>query len=501
MKKTFLAAFFLMAFGFGNAQNNTLLNGSFWKNNPTVESVKTEIAKGNNPAEQNGGFHDPVTMAINSKASNEVIQFLLAQKGNGVDKKTHHSRIYLQWAAAGGNLELVKYLLAKGSDIHYKESHGADAIQYAAQGGNKNIAVYDALIKAGANAKIKDEDGATLMMFTIANDEDLKLVDYWTSKGLSIKDKDNYGRTLADYAAKLGNIKIIDQLAAKGVKPTDQAFFFATQGSRSKQNGVEVYQALANQYGLKTNAISPTGATLLHSLVRRPNMDIINFVLSKGVDVSKVDNEGNTALMVASFGQDVNLLQTLLSKAQNINSINEKGESALTNAIANGSAEVVSFLIKNGADTKVIDKDGNNLVYYWFNSFKPTQEGRPGQAASQGVGDDFNEKLTLLKNAGLDVKEPQKNGNTLLHIAVAKDNLSLVKKAVELGVNINAQDADGNTALHKAALTAKNDKLLKELVVLGINKDLKTEFEETAFDLAKENEFLTNNKVSIDFLK
>ena len=495
MKKTLLAALFLVAFGFGKAQNNTLLNGGFWKNNPNLESVKAEIAKGNNPSEQNGGFHDPVTMAINSKASNDVIQFLLSQKGNGVDKKTHHSRIYLQWAAASGNIDLVNDLLARGSDVHYKESHGADAIQYAAQGGNKNIAVYEALIKSGANPKIKDEDGATLMMFTIANDEDLKLVEYWTSKGLSIKDKDSYGRTLADYAAKLGNFKIIDQLIAKGVKPTDHAFFFATQGSRAKQNGLDVYQTLANQYGLKPTAISPSGATVLHSLVRRPNADIINFVISRGVDVSKRDHEGNTALMLASAGKDVQLLETLLSKSKNINAVNENGESALTNAFGSGSAEVVSFLLKNGADSKVLDKDGNNLVYYWFNSFKPVQ----GPGAS--TGNDFNEKLDLLKNAGLDVRAAQKNGNTLLHVAVAKDNKMLVKKAVELGVDINAQDADGNTALHKAALTAKNDVLLKELVALGINKGLKTEFEETAYDLAKENEFLKNNNISIEFLK
>lgn len=500
MKKIVLAALFLVAFGFGKAQSNSLLDGGFWRTNPSLEAVKAEVAKGNNPAEQNGGFFDPITLAINAKVPNEVIFYLLDQKGNGVDKKTHHSRIYLQWAAAAGNLELVNKLLEKGSDINYKESHGADAIQYAAEGGNKNTAVFDALIKKGANPKIKDEEGATLLMKTIASDDELKLVEYWTSKGLSIKDKDNYGRTLADYAAKLGNFKIIDQLIAKGVKPTDQALFFATQGSRMKQNGVDVFQTLIEKYKLNPKAINPSGATLLHSLVRKPTSEVANFILSKGVDVSKLDNEGNSALMIAANGKDAKLIETLLSKASNVNVANEKGETALINAFANGSSEVAALLLKNGAQAKVVDKDGNNLVYYWFNSFKSAPQGRPGQAPVDS-GKDFNEKLVLLQNAGIDFKTPQKNGNTLLHLAIAKGDLGLVKKAVELGVDVNAQNEDGDSALHKAALTAKNDKLLKELVALGINKNLKTEFGETAYELAEANEFLKNNKVSIDFLK
>ena len=496
MRKTFFAALFIFASFLGKAQKNTLLDGGFWKNNPSIETVKTEISKGNDPAQQNPGFFDPVVMAINNKASNEVIEFLLAQNGNTVDKKTHHSRTYLQWAAAAGNLELVNLLIKKGSDVHYKDSHGASVIGYAAESGNQNTAVYDALIKAGVDPKEKNEDGANLIHLTIAHDTDLKLLDYFTSKGVSFKERDQYGRTAADYAAKLGNLQIIDQLIAKGVKPTDQALFFATQGSRAKQNGLDVYQNLVEKYGLNPKAVNPKGATILHSLVRRPNAEIISYFLNKNVDVSKADNEGNTALMLASGGKDLKTVETLLLKAKNINAKNEKGETALMKAAESGSTEIVAFLIKNGADVKAVDLKGNNLAYYWFNSYKPVAN--PGKDAQ---ADEFTEKLTLLESAGLDVKTPQKNGNTLLHFAVDKGDLSLVKKAIELGVDLNAQDADGNSALHKAALTAKDNQILKFLVEKGIKKDLKTEFEETAYDLAKDNEFLTKNNISIEFLK
>ncbi|HEX8015357.1 MAG TPA: ankyrin repeat domain-containing protein, partial [Flavobacterium sp.] len=85
--------------------------------------------------------------------------------------------------------------------------------------------------------------------------------------------------------------------------------------------------------------------------------------------------------------------------------------------------------------------------------------------------------------------------------AVIKNDLTLLKKIADLNIDINTKNKDGLTALHKAAMVAKDDTILKYLISVGAKKDLTTEFDESAYALAKENESLTKSNVSVEFLK
>ena len=490
--------------GAASAQSqNVFLSRDFWGTNPDLNKVKTLAEAGNSLSESNGASFDVPTMAINGGASNDIIFYLLEQEGNPVDKKTHHSRHYLHWAAASGNNEVVDYLLMKGADVNYADSYGVPIAAYAAGGGNTNTAIYDALFAKGVDPKKTYADGATLMMLAAPSDDDLALVTYFESKGLSIKDKDAHGRTVADYATKSGKTDLIEKLIQRGSELTDNALFFASQGfRRGESNGLATYQFLVETKGLNPQAISHDGSTVLHGIVRGGNMEIINYFLGKGVAVTKANNDGTTALMMASAGQNAATVEALLNAGSEVNATNEKGESALTLAVSNGSPEIVKQLLAKGADVTVLNKDGHNLAYYWFNSYRGGAERGANREGAAPIGaSPFEEKLTLLKGKGVDVAAPQTDGSSLFHLAVAKENIALVEQASKLGANINAQDNDGVTALHKAALIAKDDKMLKALVALGADKSLKTEFDETAYDLAQENDFLSNNQVSTDFLK
>lgn len=510
MKKILTALLALAAFtaqAQQQQQANRLLEAAFWQTSPTVDAVKAEIAKGSNPSQFTGNMFDPVVTAINANAPVETVKFLIEQPGNDVNKLTHDGRIYLHWAASRGNVELVDYLLKKGSKQDLVDSHGSIPLLFAANGGQKNTTLYDTFIANGANLK-KDvnQEGANVLLLSIANDKDFVLTDYFVSKGVDLNSTDNAGNNVFSYAARSGNIELLKKLIQRGVKPNNTAMLMAAQGGGGRgaapvASGVAIFEYLES-VGVKPTAVAKNGENVLHAIARKPNQaEQIKYFLSKGVSVDQVNEDGNNVLMsAASVNRDLAAIELLLEKTKNVNQANALGQTALTLAVRNNSPEVINYLISKGADVKVLDKKGNNLAFYVIDSYRAVGGGRGG-AGGGARTDDFDAKLNILKEKGLDITAPQKDGNTLYHLAVAKNDQALVKRVQALGVDINAKNKEGITALHKAALIARDDAMLKFLLAQNAKKDAVTNFKETAYDLATENETLTKNKVDITFLK
>ncbi|MEJ5996151.1 ankyrin repeat domain-containing protein [Pedobacter sp. Du54] len=472
-------------------QKNIFLDQGYWKTNPTAVQISSEMEKGNSPSELSSNSFDAVVMAINAGAPNESIKFLLSQPGNDANKLTHDGRTYIFWAASRGNVEIMEYLLSKGAKVDVIDSHGATVLNFAASGGQQHTKVYDLLISNGYDLKKGvNGEGANALLLTMATAKDFKLTDYFISKGLDLKSTDAKGNTAFNYAARTGNIEILKALVAKGVKYNDNAMLMAAQGGRGSANTLDLFKYLES---LKINpaVIGPNGENVLHALARKPNQaEIINYFIAKGVDLNKADNDGTTPFMnAAASNSDLELITLLSSSVKNINLVNKKGNSALTLAIRGNTPAVVNLLLSKGADVNVVDANGNNLAAYLIDTYSPQRLTA------------FEAKLKLLQDKGLAITAPQKNGNTLYHLALAKNDFALLKRIEIFNVDVNAKNKEGITALHKAAMTAKDDSMMKYLLAIGAKKDVVTEFKETAFDLAKENEFLSKNKVSIEFLK
>lgn len=492
MNKIFLSVLMMLSCWL-SAQQNVFLSNDYWKTHPSVEQVKQKIAEGNDPTALNERAYDAVSLAINNGAPYETIVYLLSIKGNEVDKRTHDKRTYLFWATFNNNLPVAEYLLKKGADANARDSHQYTPILFAAVRGNINPEMYDLLLKNGASIQDTNESGANVLLLVAPHLKNLKEADYFIKKGLSFKNVDTNGNNIIFYAARNGNQNIINELIKKKINPKalnkkgQNLMFAAAEGARMKTNSLAFFQYV-EKLGISPNQKDNDGLTPLFTLAaRHKEAEVIAYFIEKGNDVNQKDKQGNTPLINASSRNTLDVVSLLADKTADINAKNQQGYSALTQAVLTNTPDVVRFLLKKGADLGVKDQEGNTLVYHLLKNYNPRE------------AKNIAEKWQILSENGLNFSENQANGENIYHLAVEKENLDLMQKILSVQSNINAKNNDGLTPLHKAAMKAKDVKIIEFLLKNGADKSIKTDFDETAHDLAQENEALKGK--DINFLK
>ncbi|MFD2551382.1 ankyrin repeat domain-containing protein [Bizionia sediminis] len=482
--RLFFTVGFLVFAGF--AQENIFLQRNFWNASTSIQDVKAQLQAGHDISALNANKFDAVVYAILQNTPNKTIAYVQSQKGNDVNKLTHDGRTYLFWAAYKGNVALMNYFIQIGAKTHLTDDAGYTVLNFAAATGQTNTNVYEVCLNNGANLQTDlSPNGANALLLAAPFDTNFNLINYFVSKGVAITSTDYHGNGLFNYAAKTGNRTFLNALLKKDITGTSQAFIFAVSGTRNHKNNITFYKYLEG-LGLDPNVVSPEGNTPLHILAKQPNtLDQIQYFINKGVPLTHVNNKGNTAFFNAVTYNSLPVISSLYSSQTDLTRVNKQGVSALALALEHNSYEVVAYLIKSGAPVG----NKNQLIYDAMKSFNTKFQA------------DFEKKMALLVAHGADINSAQANGNTVIHNAVMENNLDLLKWAMGFDVNINAKNEAGNTALHLAAMRSKNTDILKYLIAEGADTSLTTAFQETAFQLAQENELLTSTNADILFLK
>ncbi len=210
---------------------------------------------------------------------------------------------------------------------------------------------------------------------------------------------------------------------------------------KSKHADIDAVKAFVTS-GIDINIKNDNGITALMLASGHGHKEALELLLDKGADVNVADNNGYTALIFASRGGNKEIIELLLDRGVDVDAVDNYGYTALTWAFRQDHKEIVRLLLDKGAD---INKQNNNDDTALIHA---SQEGR-------------TELVKLLLDKGADVNAEDKRGFTALMLASQEGRTEVVKLLLDKHARDNVKAKDGLTAL---MLASKNGH--KEIVKL-----------------------------------
>jgi ankyrin len=423
---------------------------------------------------------------------------LLRQKAD-VNAPEADGTTALEWAVRQDDLDMVDRLIRAGADANAANRYGVTPLSLASINGN--AAMIEKLLKAGADANAAGPEGETPLM-TAARTGSVPAAKVLLAHGAKVDARENWhGETALMWAAAQQHPDMVKELIANGAdvnaistvvkwerqvtaEPREKWLplgGFAAIMFAAREGCLECAKILADA-GANLNLAEPDGVTPMVDAIINGHYDVAGFLLDRGADPNLADKTGRAALYAAvdahtmpfsnrpspdeSGNQttSLDLVKALLSHGADVNAqlktqqpyrtkVDRGNDTMLTTgttpmirAAKAGDSVVIALLLAKGADPKLTTRNGVNAVM---------AAAGLGTKEEDGVGRKKTEKeaiesIDLCLKAGVDVNAADNKGDTALHGAAQKGFDQVVQFLADHGAKLDVKDSKGLSPLDAA---------------------------------------------------
>ena len=390
-----------------------------------------------------------------------------------IDKVDPDGTTALHWAVRNNDLPEIDRLIRAGADVKAANRYGITPIYLACQNGS--AAAVSRLLKAGVSANATANYGETALM-TCAHTGNVDAANVLIEAGASIDAIESWhGETALMWAAAERHPEMIDALIKAGADVNARSTVVQWERQRTLEP--------------RDKWLPPGGLTPLHFAAREGCVACVKTLLDHGANIDVIDPQGYSALVMAIINGHYDVAGLLIDRGIDLTLADDTGQTALYAAVdihtmpaSNRpspkeidnqltSFDIVKKLVEHGAPLNAqqramrayrtkLDRGGETVL-----GAGTTPLLRAAKAADTAV-------IKLLLDNGADAKLATRAGVNAIMMAVGvgtreedttgrsktqKDIIEAMELLLSAGVNINAQDNQGRSAAHGAAMWGYTD--------------------------------------------
>uniref|UniRef100_A0A383WGM4 Uncharacterized protein n=1 Tax=Tetradesmus obliquus TaxID=3088 RepID=A0A383WGM4_TETOB len=352
-----------------------------------------------------------------ARGATAAVQLLLASKAGAnlgrqwlLQQATEGGETAVMAAAKGGHLDTLQALCAAGADPAAASARGVTALLLAAKH-NRAAVVQHLATQCGCSCSQADSSGTSPLMAAAAGaarEVVALLLQHSQQWGVQLAAVDAAGDGAVVYAARGGDAEVLQMLAAAGLPLTAQWPCWGAANASKQQNA-------------PTPACQPTAAGLAHAAPAVQPTPLMPGAAQRGCCpapcgvLAGLCLDGGDALMyVAAAAGSVGVVAWLLQQGIGVKCLAARDKhSAVFAAVRQGQADMVRYLVQQGASLEARDERGRTPLAW---------------VAAAGAGS----MVRLLVGLGADLLAADSAGMVPRQLAHATDQRSTAELLTQL---------------------------------------------------------------------